>query len=1087
MNIRSISALLLLATTTLAAQEQRPLWLKSAAISPDGKSIAFTYKGDIFTVAVAGGKATQITSNEAYDSEPVWSPDGSRIAFRSNREGSDDIFIVGSYGGTPRRVTTDSGHETPLAFMDNTTLLYSTSAEKASAQSAMGPFGFPVIYKVDVAEEGARPVLYNSTPMRSISYSPAGILYADKKGYEDPLRKHERSSGTADIWLLTPEGNYTRLTDFNGHDLYPVWTDPGRRFAYVSEEDGTLNIWSRSVDGKDKKQLTHFTKHPVRGLSVAGNGTLAFSWDGELYTLAPGASEPKRVDVAIYADDYDSDLVKNVRSSGAEGVAVSPDGSQIALVIRGDIYVTSTKYKTTRRITDTPAQERVANFSPDGKRLVYDSDRNGYWQLFIAQPKDTSEQFVYATEIVEEPLYKCATAAQQPSFSPDGKKVAFLENRTELRVIDLDTKQVTTALDGKYNYSYSDGDISFDWSPDSKWLLIDYIGVGGWNNPDVALVKADGTKVVDLTESGFSDAMPRWALKGGAVTYVTSKYGMKNPGSWGNTYDVVLLGLNGETWDDYMMNEEEKALKEKAEKAKEKEKSDASKDKKKEKKKDKKKAEASQATKDLEFELDDIRYRRSRLTANSSFLSDYYLDPKGDKFYYIANSTEGEANLYQRDLRKDGETKVLAKGVSGGILADKKGETIFVFSWKSLKKITLSDGKTENIEYSAEYDRKPSLEREYIYDHMLRQVRDKFYDENLHGVDWDYYGEHYRKFLPYINNNRDFAQLLSEILGELNASHTGGRASAGRAATPVARLGAFYDTEYAGDGLKISEILPRGPLSPKKVGAEKGDIIVAIDGHKILAGKDYNSFLENKSGRNTLITLRKADGKEVTRTVKPISAGSEQDLLYQRWVERNEAVVDSLSGGRVGYIHVEGMNTASFRNAYDRILGKYRNCDAVIVDTRYNGGGWLHNDLALLLSGREYVKFAPRGRFIGNEPFSQWTKPSVMLVNESNYSDAHGAPYTYQTLGLGDVVGAPIPGTMTAVWWETQIDPGIIFGIPQVTSVDMKGEALENKQLNPDIEVYNSPAEVERGVDRQIETAVRHLLEKTSQQSSEAK
>ena len=172
------------------------------------------------------------------------------------------------------------------------------------------------------------------------------------------------------------------------------------------------------------------------------------------------------------------------------------------------------------------------------------------------------------------------------------------------------------------------------------------------------------------------------------------------------------------------------------------------------------------------------------------------------------------------------------------------------------------------------------------------------------------------------------------------------------------------------------------------------------------------------------------------------------------------------------------MDTPSYLTTYDRLLGKYRNCDAVVVDTRYNGGGWLHNDIALLLGGKEYVRYMPRGRYVGSDPFSQWTKPSVMLVNESNYSDAHGTPYAYQTLGIGDVVGAPIPGTMTAVWWETQIDPNIIFGIPQVTSMDMNGNVLENRQLTPDVVIYNQPGEIINGKDAQLEGAVKHLLNK---------
>ena len=351
------------------------------------------------------------------------------------------------------------------------------------------------------------------------------------------------------------------------------------------------------------------------------------------------------------------------------------------------------------------------------------------------------------------------------------------------------------------------------------------------------------------------------------------------------------------------------------------------------------------------------------------------------------------------------------------------------------------------------------------------------YDENLHGVDWKYYGDHYREFLPHISNNDDFAILLSEILGELNASHTGGRYSGTGPSMPTANLGAFFNPNYKGDGVEVTEAVAGGPLSSKKADVRPGDIILAIDGEKIAAGMDFSHLLEGKADRRTRLEIRrKASGKTDTVSVRPITAGELSELLYSRWVERNEAYVDSISGGRIGYVHVRGMNTPSFNAVYDRLLGKYRNCDAVVVDTRWNGGVWLHNDLAVLLSGKEYVRFTPRGRYIGSEPFSQWHKPSVMLVSEANYSDAHGSPYTYKTLEIGKLVGAPVPGTMTAVWWETQIDPSIIFGIPQVTNSDLNGNALENKQLNPDITVYNDPADELSGKDAQLEAAVKALM-----------
>lgn len=1085
-NIVLFGALL---AASAAVGADSPLWLRNAAISPDGSTVAFTFKGDIFTVPVSGGQARQLTTSPHYDSTPLWSPDGKQLVFTSNRLGSDDIYIMPASGGTARRLTTYSGSEIPLTFLPDGRLLFSANI-MPSRTAATAPFG-PQTYTIDVNKTNARPELYRSTAMASANANRnnGNILYQDRKGYENAWRKHERSSATADIWLLTPEGKYTKLTDFNGHDLNPVW-GPGNAYYYLSEQgNNNLNVFLGFTDGSQKPAaITEYTDFPVRSLSVSDNGRLAYSYAGELYIAAPG-TKPQKINVEIITDDYDPDIVKSFRNSGATTLSVNKKADEVAFVIRGDVYATSVKYPTTVRITNTPDQERCVDISPDGRSVVYDSERNGLWQLFISKIKNPDEKsLAYATEFVEEPLYSCSTSAQQPLFSPDGKKVAFLEDRCTLRVIDLKTKEVTTALDGKYNYSYTDGDISFEWSPDSRWLLIDYIGEGGWNNSDIALVAADGSEVVDLTESGYSDAQPQWALDGKAITYSTGRYGMKSHGSWGNQSDIMLMVLDPEAWDDFNMTEEEAALKEKAEKEKKEKEAEKEKaEKSKKSKKDKKKSSDKDAKKDepapLKFDLDNRRYRTARLTPRSAFVGGYYLSKKGDKFYYIAGSTEAGANLYCRDLKK-GDTKILAHGISGGFEPDDKGENLFVITGRGMSKVSLSDGKTTPIEFEAPYNRHPSLEREYIYDHMLHQVKNKFYDANLHGLDWDSIGENYRRFLPYINNNRDFAILMSEVLGELNASHTGASTSpyAPVSFMSTASLGAYFDPAYDGDGLKVSEVLRRGPLDTKAANVKPGDIIKAIDGQPISAGTDYYPLLEGKSGKKVRLTVADASGAERNITVKPISGGTENELLYQRWVEHNEHLVDSLSGGRLAYVHVEGMDSPSFRTVYDRLLGHYRNAEAAIVDTRWNGGGWLHNDLAILLSGKEYVRFTPRGRYIGSEPFSQWTKPSVMLVNESNYSDAHGTPFVYQTLGIGDVVGAPVPGTMTAVWWENQIDPSIVFGIPQVTSQDMNGQVLENHQLNPDVLIYNRPDELEAGTDAQLEGAVKHLLKKLDSQ-----
>lgn len=256
-----------------------------------------------------------------------------------------------------------------------------------------------------------------------------------------------------------------------------------------------------------------------------------------------------------------------------------------------------------------------------------------------------------------------------------------------------------------------------------------------------------------------------------------------------------------------------------------------------------------------------------------------------------------------------------------------------------------------------------------------------------------------------------------------------------------------------------------------------GCIIEKVDGTLIKKGEDYFPLFEGKVGRKVLLSVYDpATKKRFEETVKAISYGAQRELLYKRWVERNRKKVEELSGARLGYVHIKGMDSQSFRKMYSELLGRYRNKEAVVVDVRHNGGGWLHDDVVTLLSGKEYQRFVPRGQYIGSDPFNKWLKPSCMLVCEDNYSNAHGTPYVYKTLGIGKLVGTPVAGTMTAVWWERQIDPSLVFGIPQVGCMDMQGNYLENHTLEPDVLIYNEPAASLKGEDAQLKAAVDCLL-----------
>ena len=1068
-----IPSLMMLAASLNASEA--PLWMRYPAISPDGETIVFSYKGDIYSVPTKGGLAKQLTTHPKHDTHPIWSPDGKSIAFSSDREGSFDIYIMSKDGGEPKRLTTNTAAETPEVFKDNNTILFSSALMPDVNDSQFPSAQFPQIYSVDV--NGGRPQLYSSLAMQEISVSNDGklLLYQDMKGYEDPWRKHHTSSITKDIWVCNADksGDFKKITSFKGEDRNPLWTNNNNSFYYLSEENGSFNVYKYDINGNSKKQITNHSKHPVRFLSSSKDGLLCYSFDGEIYTIKEG-EQAKKVNIEIISDNIENELISKLLKNGASDISVSPNGKEVVFIAHGDVYTTSVDYSTTKRITNTPQQERDPSFSPDGRTIVYAAERGKTWGVYTSTLTDKEEKlFTYATDIKEEPLIVSDETSFQPAFSPDGKEIAYLANRTELRVYNLASKKIRTVLDGKYNYSYSDGDQTYQWSPDSKWFVAKYIDIGGWNNTDIVLVKADGSgEMTNLTMSGYSDGNPKWVLDGKAMIWSSDRAGYRSHGSWGAEEDVYIMFFDGEAYDKFNMSKEEVALEEFEEEEKEdkdeKDKKDEGKDK--DKEKDKTKVE------DLKFDLDNRSNRIKRLTINSSRLGDAVLTKKGDKLYYCSAFEKG-FDLWEHNF-KENTTKLLIKDVGAGTLyTDEKEENLFLVSGGKLKKVNIKDNKVENIDFEADFDYQPAKEREYIFNHAWRQVKDKFYDENIHGIDWEGYKTAYAKFLPHINNNYDFQEMLSELLGELNGSHTGARYRPALSVPATSYLGAFFDNSYKGDGLKIAEIIEQGPLTKADSKIEKGCIIEKINGNTIKHDTDYFPMLAGKEGKNVVLSVYNPNsGKRFNEVVKPISQGKQSELLYKRWVKQKREMVDKLSGGKIGYVHVKGMNSESFRETYSELLGRCRNKEAVIVDTRHNGGGWLHEDLAVLLSGKEYQRFEPRGQYIGSDPYNRWLKPSCVLVCEDNYSNAHGFPFVYKTLGIGKLIGAPVPGTMTAVWWETQIDPTLIFGIPQVGVKDMSGKYLENQQLQPDIEIYNSPESQLEGKDIQLEKAVEEML-----------
>lgn len=1068
----------ILVAASIWAQATTPLWLRDVQISPDGRSIAFCYMGDIYTVPATGGEAIRLTSQDSYEQNPVWSPDSRTIAFASDRFGNFDIFTMPADGGQATRLTFNSTSEIPQTFTpDGNSILFSASIQDP-AESAMFPrASLGEIYSVP--SKGGKTTQVLGTPALSICYSPDGscFLYQDNKGMESTWRKHHISSVTRDIWKYdTATGRHTNLTNRAGEDLNPV-IDPSTGTVYILSEpaqgDGypteqgwqtSINVYSFNMSSPSTlNRVSDFKTHPVRFLSI-GNGMLCYTWDGEIYTQKPGG-QAQKVNISLTRDNENLPEIMT-KTSGAQNAAVSPDGKEIAFTLRGEVFVTSVDYKTTKAITHTPQAESNVTFGHDNRSIVYDSDRDGKSQLYMASiARKEDPNFANATTIREEPIFQdLSVERSHPQFSPDGKKLAFIEDRVRLMVADMDSKAITRVTDGSQWYDLGDA-FHYAWSNDSRFLTLEF--VPNHHDPyyNIGVVSAEGGEVTDLTGSGYMNGRPEFVLDGNAVMFQSDRYGMRSHGSWGSQDDVFLCFMNQDAYDRFRLSKEDYGLlKEQEKSAKSDEEKTSDKKKKEKKDNDEKKDDVKQVV----FEPDGIQDRIVRITPNSSSLGSATLSGDGETLYYTAQFEDG-LDLWKMDLRKK-ETKLISKNAGGGSFAHSgDGKTIFLLGI-SLKKL---DGDSfKSIEFSAELKIDHASEREYMFDYVQREENNRFYDAGMHGIDWNGYCDAYRRFLPHISNNYDFSEMLSELLGELNVSHTGSGYAPGGKSEATAQLGLLYDLNYTGQGLKVSEIISGGPFDHASLKLEAGDIITHINGEEISGEQDPSLLLRNCAGKKTLVSVKGKDDMVVI----PVSSSAQNDLLYERWVKRNAAKVEELSGGRLGYVHIKGMNDASFRTIYEDIMGKYYKCDGIVIDQRFNGGGRLHEDIEIMFGGHQYLTQVIRGRESCDMPSRRWIKPSIMLQCECDYSNAHGTPWVYKQTCLGSLVGSPVPGTMTSVNWVDLIDDSMYFGIPVIGYLQENGRYLENTQLEPDVLIYNTPEQIVIGQDDQLKAAVEELL-----------
>ena len=1057
----------------MASGQNNPQWMRYPAISPDGNQIVFTYKGDLFLVSSKGGEARQITFHEAHDYKAVWSRDGKQLAFASDRYGNFDVFVMDALGGPATRLTYHSNDEVPYDFSsDDQKVIFGTSRMDIMSHRQYPTSSQPELY--EVSRKGSRVDQIWTIPAEYVQVSNSGdkMIYHDKKGGENEWRKRHQSAITRDIWLFDANSNsHKMLTSFGGEDRNPVFSPDEQEIFYLSEANGSFNVHALNLANPSNPQpLTSFKDFPVRFLTSSKDGLLSFGYDGEIYTMRKG-EQPQKVFISLQTQSIaNADSFVSI-SGGVREMAVSPDGKEIAFIARGEVFVSSVEGSMTKRITQTAEQERFVEFSADGKSLIYSSERNGKWQIFQTTKTRVDEPFFFASTLLEEkPLVNVKGDAYLSKMSPDGKKLAYIEDRRTLKVMDLLTKTSVTLLTPEQLFHMSDGDQYFTWSPDSKWLLATYRPT--MSNSEVVLLDVSGKeKMRKITNSGYGDERAKWINEGKQIIWFSNRDGLRSYATSGQSQeDVYTLFFDKAGWDKFKLSKDDFDLQTEIEKLKKKDEAKT------DEKSSEKKPE-SKEVKPIQFDWDGIEERKARLTIHSSDLGDAVLSKDGEKLYYLTSFEKG-INLWSTNLRtKETKQEISLGANSARLMWDKDQKNLFLLSDGTLSKINPESMKKESIKLAGEMSLDKDAELVYMFEHIWLRTKGIFYTPNMHGVDWEASKIGYQKYLPHIGNSYEFAEMISEMIGELNVSHAGARYSR---TVPMAdatgSLGIFYDFKHLGNGIKIAELIAGGPLDKADLGVKPGMIIERIDGELLTIEHDFAKFLNRKADKITLLEI--LDPVSNTRkqiTIKPVTLSQENQLLYKRWVKKNQQEVEKLSGGKLGYVHVPGMSDGPYRNVYEEMMGKYHDTQGVIVDTRFNGGGDLVADLAMFFTGERFLTYATESREVGYEPTARWTKPTLAMFNEANYSDGHCFACGYTDLKIGKTVGMPTPGTCSFAGWEGLPD-GTRWGAVPISAKNMAGEWLENNETKPQFQVKNMPGEIEIGVDRQLEKAIEELL-----------
>jgi tricorn protease len=1058
-------ALLLFMCCTTAAFSQNDLLIRFPALNTNGSLISFSYQGDIWTVPATGGRATRLTVHEAYESHPVFSPDGQRIAFSGARYGNNDIFVIPAEGGVPKRLTYHSGGDNISSWNASDNILFSASREFQQIERPQE------VYSI-ASKGGTESRVLDAVGFDPIQ-SPDGRFIAITRGDINPIfREDYRGSSNRDIWLYDTQAKiYSKITSFDANDMLPRWGD-NRTLYFLSTNPGRNNLYKLKIDDSGKpvgapEQLTEYKDHSIRYFSISGDGkTIVLERGKDIYLVRTDTKAIQKVAVQVATDArFDPELNKTV-SSDINEYRVSPNGKLISFAIRGEVYVKeANKDKSSSvNVSDHPFRDMDLAWASDSM-LYFTSDRAGKnFDIYLVRSTDKQQLNIFKS--LKHGVTRVTTTPEDEkelTVSTDGKRIAYVRGRGTLVVSDIGADGKLSNEKILLNGWAAPSDIA--WSPDNKWLAYSLTDL--YFNDEVFIQAADNSsKPVNVSMHPRDDGQPYWSADGSKLGFISARNNRSS--------DIWFVWLKKEDWEKSKQDWDDLSSEEKPDKP-------ADKDKKEEK------------NKPVKIDFDDIHERVVQVTSFPGDESNLVISKDGETFFYTATtSTAKGRDLYS--IKWNGkDLKELTKSASNpnSISMDKEGKYLYFLKMGgSMSRLEIKTDKTESLPYSARQHIVYASEREQVFEEAWRTIRDGFYDPQFHGKNWNDLRSKYMDLCLLASTNEDFRDMFNYMLGELNSSHmaltTPQQAETQRDITGM--LGA--ELTPVKSGMKVLHVIPDSPADKAASKLYVNDIITAVDGKPFSESDNFYDLLNIHVEERTLLAVTGADGKNRDVVIRPTN--TVRQLLYEEWVTDRKKLVDKFSNGRLGYIHIQAMSQPSFEVFERELQAAGYGKDGLVIDVRYNGGGSTTDYLMAVLNYKQHAYTIPRGasenlerdklKFRDYYPtgerliYSAWMKPSIAICNEGSYSNAEIFSHAYKTLGIGKLVGVPTNGSVISTGGRALMD-GSFVRLPfrgWYTKATDKNQELG--PAIPDVIVQNQPDWISKGTDEQLKVAVDELL-----------